>query len=108
MTATTVGPAEGSLAEDANTFLNMLLRRHDLIVRIDREFWLLAVHCEETEVCAFVRRTDEERQKINRNRPGEPLPPIALKTVGTWCITNGQEILDEVTRLIEPHALSLC
>jgi signal transduction histidine kinase len=107
LTATTVGLAEGSLAEDVNTFLNMLLRRHDLIVRIDRELWLLAVLCEGTELGAFIRRTDEERQKINRNRPGEPLPPIAMKTVGTWRVTNAPEILDAVTRLTEPHALSL-
>jgi signal transduction histidine kinase len=109
LTATTVGPAEGLLAEDVNTFLNMLLRRHDLIFRIDVESWMLAVPCEETEVCAFVQRTEEARQKINRNRPGEPLPRIAIEPVGTWLLPNGApEILDAVARLSQPHAFSHC
>jgi len=109
MTATTIGLSVGSLAEDVNTFLNMLLRRQDLIFRIDHERWLLAIPCKQSEICAFVNRAEEARQKLNRNRPGEPLPTIAIESVGTWHLTNGAaEVLAEVERLIQPHALSLC
>jgi hypothetical protein len=87
----------------------MLLRRHDLVFRIDRALWLLAIPCEETEVCAFVKRAEEARQKLNRNRPGEPLPPFEFESAGTWLLANGStEVLAEVSRIIQPHALSLC
>jgi signal transduction histidine kinase len=105
--ATTVGPAAGMPTDDVNMFLNMLLRRHDLIFRIDQDQWLLAVPCEQTELSAFALRTEESRQKINRNRPGVPLPRIAMETVGTWLLADGaSEILDAVARLSQPHAIS--
>jgi hypothetical protein len=88
MTVTIAQPVHVSLSEDVNTFLNTLLRRHDLIFRTDEKFWLLAVTCERFELESLVARAEETRQKINRNRPGEPLPSIVIKPLGTWLVAD--------------------
>jgi signal transduction histidine kinase len=98
--ASTAVPSEGLLADDVNIFLNTLLRRHDLTFRIDQDQWLLAVPCEKTELCALFNRTEVARQKINRNRIGEPLPRIEMQPIGTWLLAEGaSEFLDAVERL---------
>ena len=109
LTVTTAEPADASLAEDVNTFLNTLLRRHDLIFRSDENLWLLAVPCEQSELELLFRRAEEARLKINRNRPGEPLPPVVMKPMGTWLVSEGLAgFLDAVARSIRTPVASPC
>jgi hypothetical protein len=101
LTVTTAEPADASLAEDVNTFLNTLLRRHDLIFRTEENLWLLAVPCEQTELELLFHRAEEARLKINRNRPGEPLPPVVMKPIGTWLVSESLAgFLDAVARSV--------
>jgi signal transduction histidine kinase len=86
---TTAEPADASLANDVNTFLNTLLRKHDLVFRTDENLWLLAVPCEQSELDLLVARAEEARQQFNRNRPAEPLPPLAFTPRGTWLVSEG-------------------
>jgi signal transduction histidine kinase len=107
LTVTTAQPVHVSLSEDVNTFLNTLLRRHDLIFRTDENFWLLAVTCERFELESLVARAEETRQKINRNRPGEPLPSIVIKPLGTWLVADDSAgFLDAVARCVAAPIVS--
>ena len=104
----TVEPGDPDMAEDVNTFLNTLLRRHDLIFRADENLWLLAVPCEESELENLSKRAEEARQKLNRNRTGEPLPPVVLDAVGTWLLPDGVAgFIEAVARTISVPAATL-
>ena len=83
--------SEEWMADDVNTFLNTLLRRHDLNFRTDCKEWLMAVSCDELELEGFFARVEETREKINRNRPAEPLPCIRLRPLGTWPVADRLE-----------------
>lgn len=109
MTIATTESADASLAEDVNTFLNTLMRRHDLIFRSDENLWLLAVPCEEFELERLVERAEEQRQKVNRNRPGEPLPPLVINAKGSWLVAkDSQGFLDAVARCLCTPAATVC
>jgi signal transduction histidine kinase len=91
LSATVPASAEDGIADDVNTFLNTLLRRHDLTIRTDRKEWLMAVACDELELEDFFARVEESRKRINRNRPAEPLPGIRLNPLGTWTVADRLE-----------------
>jgi signal transduction histidine kinase len=91
LSATIPASAEDEVADDVNTFLNTLLRRHDLTIRTDRKEWLMAVACDELELEDFFPRVEESRKRINRNRPAEPLPGIRLHPLGTWTVADRLE-----------------
>jgi hypothetical protein len=76
------------MADDIHTFLNTLLRRHDLVVRIDQEQWLFALPCEQVELDKFFLRAAETRDTINRNRFAEPLPALAMEPLGSWLLPD--------------------
>jgi len=100
--ATVEIPAESTVADDVNTFLNTLLRRSDLVLRIDQNFWLLCVACEESDLHRIFERAEETRKKINRNRPGDILPPITFEPRGTWNVADeGDQMLGEVERMMK-------
>ncbi len=103
LVSATVPPScEHGIADDVNTFLNTLLRRHDLTLRSDRKEWLMAVACDELELDSFFARVDETREKINRNRLAEPLPGIPLQSLGTWPVVGGLEgMLAAATRALD-------
>lgn len=98
----------GESAEDVNTFLNMLLRRHDLVVRIENAVWILAVPCEEPELKSLFARAEKTRHTVNRNRVGDPVPPIDMLILGTWLMPGGvSTALDAFAREVsgaESHA----
>jgi len=89
--ATVPASSEEWMADDVNTFLNTLLRRHDLTFRTDGKEWLMAVSCDELELEGFFARVEETREKINRNRLAEPLPAIRMCPLGSWPAATGLE-----------------
>ena len=78
------GSVEEPLTKDVNHFLNYLLRRNDLLIRVDPCRWMLLLPEYETELSHFVARTEEEFENTNRNRPHGPLPKIHIESAGTW------------------------
>ncbi len=91
LAATIPDSSDDRIADDVNTFLNTLLRRHDLTFRTDCKEWLMAVSCDELELESFFARVEETRDKINRNRPAEPLPAIRMRPLGSWPAATGLE-----------------
>lgn len=89
ISATVPVSSEDWISEDVNTFLNTLVRRHDLTFRTDCKEWLMAVACDELELDSFFARVEETREKINRNRPVKPLPAVRLRRLGTWPVAGG-------------------
>ena len=98
-----IDPAIAPLAaDDVDTFLNWVLRRNDLIIRLGPHRWLLAISVGDGEMPTFFARVEENRQETNRNRPRGPLPPIELCIDSAWP-RDGQaeEILNRVRHGLE-------
>lgn len=99
LSATIPASSKDGIADDVNTFLNTLLRRHDLTFRVDSQEWLMVVSCDELEIEGLFARVNETREKINRNRPAEPLPSIRFDPLGTWPVAGGLEGLLSAAKL---------
>ncbi|HTU24638.1 MAG TPA: hybrid sensor histidine kinase/response regulator [Pirellulales bacterium] len=79
---------EKAAAADVDSCLNSLLRRFDLLFRLDRTHWLLvlAANAEETE--QFLAGSAKTLRDVDRNRPQGPLPEIALARQGSWHVAS--------------------
>lgn len=89
--------ADESMARDVGRFLNYLLRRHDLLFRMDVSRWLLVLAVPAVELPALIERIDAMRVDANRNRPRAPLPTLAFHHDGTWASDGApQDILARV------------
>jgi hypothetical protein len=91
LAATIPANSEDWLSDDVNTFVTTLLRRHDLAFRTEAREWLMAIACDPLELDTFFARVEQTREKINRNRPAEPLPGIRFQPLGTWSVADGLE-----------------
>jgi signal transduction histidine kinase len=93
---------EPHTADAADAFLNYLLRRNDLLFRIDEAHWVLALPADHCELGGFFRRMDQERQRANRNRPHGPLPELDVRIEGTWRVRDERDaILATLALLVE-------
>jgi signal transduction histidine kinase len=98
VTATVPDDTAESLALDVDRFLNYLLRRHDLLFRIETGRWLLVLGTPAIELEKFSRRVERLRAEANHNRPRSPLPEIAFQADGTWSPEAGRE---EILSLVQ-------
>jgi hypothetical protein len=99
LTATIPDGIIESLALDMDHFLNYLLRRHDLLFRIETSRWLLVLGTPSIELDKFMRRVRHLRAEANQNRPRAPISEITFHVNGTWSSDEGrQEILACVDR----------
>jgi signal transduction histidine kinase len=97
-----------SLSNDADRFLNFLLRRNDLMFRSGEFSWLLLLPLPTIELQSFLDRADQLLGNTNRYRPLAPLPQINYKVLGTWSPGSGNdEILTTVDQFCSPPALTL-
>jgi len=93
------------IASEADAFLNYLLRRNDLLFRVDAHGWLLVLPIPLLELSCFAERVEDEWTKTNRNRPLGPLPRFEITTLGKWPVPScGKEILDRVAEQLRPGA----
>jgi hypothetical protein len=82
--------------------------RHDLAFRTEAREWLMAIACDPLELDTFFARVEQTRQKINRNRPAEPLPGIRFQPLGAWSVVDGLEGLHAaVNRALHVEAAQL-
>ncbi|MFZ5829101.1 MAG: ATP-binding protein [Planctomycetota bacterium] len=94
---------EPDLAEDVDAFLNYLLRRNDLLFRVNHCCWIVVLSAGREERLGFLARAAEAIRDVNRNRPRGPLPEIDIRTTGAWRIARGpRRILRKFERLTEP------
>lgn len=82
-------------ADEMDSFLNYLLRQHDLLFRRDQRSWLIVLGAGAEDVEGYVKRVEREHRKANRNRPFGPLPNYQLRLFGTWNISERRESLLE-------------
>lgn len=74
--------------KEMNGFLNLLLRRNDLLFRIDHRQWLLLLPVTKHELPKFLKRAEKVRAEANKNRPHGPLPALHMKAAGNWNVKN--------------------
>ena len=94
-----------SLTDEVDAFLAYLLRKNDLVFRIDQRRWLVVLLVEGDDLTEFLKRADQAREDSNRNRPQGTLPELRMRVVGTWRATDERdEILacvDETMHTLE-------
>lgn len=90
---------EAQLADDTNSFMNYLLRRHDLLLRLSPHSWLLTLKIDRAELKAFLDRAETTWADANRNRLNGALPKLAFHQMGTT--KNCAPIEDYLRRVTE-------
>jgi hypothetical protein len=94
--------ASKSDVEDADAFLNHLLRRHDLILRAAPNRWVLLLAASTSDVELFLARAGKLLRQVNRNRPYGSLPTLSSRLVATWTIQDrSEEILKAVRAALD-------
>lgn len=70
--------------DDAQAFLDYLLRRNDLLVRIDANRWLILLATGLRELPRFLLRANKCLDDLQRNRLRGPMPPVAFERRAAW------------------------
>jgi PAS domain S-box-containing protein len=97
------GSTSATLADDANLFLNHLLRSTDLLFRRGPTQWLVVLPVAEIEVAEFCERVAKKRGVANRNRLGGPLPDIRMKFLCSWRVgSDREELLNRLSSALNP------
>lgn len=96
-----------ALLEELEQFILHHLRRTDLAFRAEPHAWLLVIAGTQRETGGLARQLEEALSAANRNRQGEPLPPIEFESRGTWRLDKEKA---ELLRQMEVHftPLELC
>ena len=76
--------AGASGSDDFDNFLNCLLRKRDLLFRVESGRWLLIMAIPECEAHHWRTRIRKEHQMQNRNRPMGPLPDYNGVVKASW------------------------
>lgn len=91
---------DGTLAGDADEFLNSCLRKDDLLFRFDSKHWVILLPESTQTLNRYFERISKEWNEANRNRPFGALPRIQMRTIGTWSrSTESDLILGEIEQL---------
>ena len=105
VTASITEDVSDPLADDIDAFLNCCLRKNDLLFRVGRCQWVVAVPEPDSELDAYETRIQKEWSNSNRNRPFGPLPNLDLRAAGSWkSKIHEQEILACIKQVMEPLA----
>lgn len=75
-----------SQQNEIDALLNYLLRGSDLSVPISANSWAILAKANRVEAELLIERYDNSWNETNRNRPGAPLPGLALSITNTWQI----------------------
>jgi signal transduction histidine kinase len=70
--------------EDVQAFLDYLLRRNDLLVRLDGTHWLILLATGVQELPRFLLRAGKCLDDMQRNRLRGPLPHVAFERRAAW------------------------
>jgi len=83
-----INDAEEELANDFDSFLVCVLRRHDLLLRVGRTQWLMILAIDPAELTMFTQRVREALRDANRNRPHHALPEMTMKVLRSWALAD--------------------
>jgi hypothetical protein len=82
-----------AVADDVEAYLTGLLKRHDLLFRLGRGRWLLALATSDLELDKFQTRAMSALNELNRNRLRGPLPAVEFDAKGSWHTYDQREDL---------------
>lgn len=80
--------ADSALENDVEKFLHGQLRRSDLLFGKLPGRWLLCAAANRKGLDQMMARFAEARIEFNRYRPGDALPEIDYKNIGTWRVLD--------------------
>jgi signal transduction histidine kinase len=94
--------------DELDVFLNSLIRRNDLVFRVERHRWLFLLAIEACELVKFRERLSKEHGESNRNRPRDPLPQLEIRELGHWTVaTHYADIVREFSQQL-PNQQTAC
>jgi signal transduction histidine kinase len=82
-----------SSADDFDRFIHNMLRKQDLLFRIDSRRWLLVMTVPRCEADRWENRVTQEFAKLNRNRPMGPLPDYRAELKEEWGSVDDHEAI---------------
>jgi signal transduction histidine kinase len=83
----------GDEADDVDAYLHSLLRRNDIVFRVEDHAWLVVLATSAVELSKFHDKARLALAEVNRNRIRGPLPDVRMETAGTWRIPGDCEEL---------------
>lgn len=93
-------------AEEFDSFVHCLLRRKDLLVRVNANEWMLIMNVHLGEADRWYARIHREYERTNRNRPFGPLPQYHAKTCREWNAYDSHDlILKQFSAVLESRSL---
>jgi hypothetical protein len=84
-----------AVLDQTDAFLNCVLNRGDLVLRVERRRWLVLLDRPADGASDFLRHAQRARQKANRNCIGEPLPEIHWNIVNSWRLADDSRFVEE-------------
>jgi hypothetical protein len=84
VSATIDAPNRAPDADDVDAYLHSLLRRNDLVYRVEEARWLLLIATSELELENFYAKARRTLSDMSRNRIHGPLPDVDMQTIGFW------------------------
>ena len=102
VTLVRVRTAASANTHEVNRFLNLVLRRNDLLFPINDNEMLLVLPVPAREISKFVDRTEHMRLEANKNRPQGPLPKLETEVVDSWAShENPDKLLSRVEQIFQ-------
>jgi len=100
LTCQLAADATEQMGADIDVFLSHLIRGNYLNFRVDTHHWIVLIPEPESEAQLFIDRASREWEKVNRNRPKGPLPPVHYVIEDAWVDfrRHTSEILERLSR----------
>lgn len=101
VTAATAPQADEGNINELNAFLNCSVRQRDLVIRMDENRWLILLAAQAEKVPPFIDHIEKLHHEASRNRPRGPMPPLELRSAGTWSVAGREKaVLEQVGKLL--------
>lgn len=93
----TTPAVEKGRTEELDRFLQSQMRRHDFVLRVAADKWIVFVQCGDSEVSQVTRRWREAWLKSNEDTRDTDLPDFELQRRGTWTVPdNSAELVQQL------------
>lgn len=80
--------AEPAQLDELEQLVQHHIRRSDLLFRTLPHRWLLVAAANQEDMKPMITRIQKMHAEATRNRPRQPLPPLAFESLGAWSITG--------------------
>jgi len=92
-------------AEEVDAFLNYAMRPEDVLFRCETHRWLFLVPLARSDAGQYIARVNKMLKDSNRNRPGHPLPDMAMDEVGLWRLADQSSLLGCLEQLLSERGV---